>query len=173
MSFERFLAQHRPLLAKIARIHVLDPDDLPGLSFLAWHEAQATYRPDAGASLETWAVRRFDVLCLRERSQGRYGLDLDDGDAALPEAALSQLSISDEAAIFSILEPEPEQTVAERNFFGLHGKIVAAALDGCSVAEIAARARITPRRVNQVIAEMTQKRSPGQTDLFDFDLAPV
>lgn len=137
---------------------------------IAWHEASATYDPSAGASLETWAVRKFETLCLRERSQGRFGLTLDDADAAFPEAALSRLSISDDAAIFNVLEPELEPAVAERSFFGLNGKIVDAALDGCSIAQIAERAGVTPRRVNQILAEMTQSRSASpQTDLFDLE----
>lgn len=170
MNFDDFFDRFNPLLAKLARAHGLDIDDLPGLAYLAWHEASASYDPRAGASPATWAVRRFEVLALRERSQGRYGLALDDGDGALPEATLARLSISDDQAIFDLLEPEPEPAVAKRRFFGLQGKIIDAALDGCSVTEIADRVGVTPRRVNQLIAEMTEKRgSSPQLDLFDLD----
>lgn len=166
MIFEEFLTNYHPLLAKIARTHGLAPGDIPGLAYLAWHEASESYRADAGASFSTWSARRFEALCLRERAQGRHGLALD-GDNPLPEAALARLSVSEDAAIFDVLEPEPELEVAERSFFGLHGRIIDAALDGSNIAQIAERAGVTPRRVNQIIAEMTQKRSIShQADLF-------
>lgn len=111
MIFNDFFDCYRPLLAKIARSHGVDPDDVPGLAWLAWAEAQASYRPDVGASLAAWCVRKFECFCRRERAQARYGLALDDTEA------------------------------------------------GCSVGEIAARAGVTPRRVNQIIAEMTKKKN--------------
>lgn len=169
LSFEAFLADYRRRLAKIATIHGIDPGDVPGIAFIAWHEASASYNPGSGAAFTTWAVRRFETLCLRERSQGLYGLALDDELATVPEAALARLSVSDDQAIFNVLEPEPEPLVP-KSYFGLQGKIIDAALDGCDTAQIAVRAGVTPRRVNQLIAEMTQKRSSAtQTDLFDLE----
>jgi len=166
-DFFEFYRKNNSLLKKIALAHGLDGGDIPGTAWLAWHDAGQTYRPDRGATLETWALRRFEHACRRYAAQGRYGAELDaDGDDRYMPI------VSDDAAIFAVIEPEPERILqVPSSGGGMTGEICRAAAAGLSVTQIAARVGRTPRRINQIFAQM-QPPDPNcryrQTTLFDF-----
>ncbi|WP_024299748.1 sigma factor [Methylomicrobium lacus] len=162
MIFEKFFNKNKCFLYKTARSFNIESGDILGTAWLSWHDASKTYRPDRGATLETWALRQFEHACRRYAAQGRYGaeLDADGDDRDMP-------IVSDDAAIFAVIEPEPERILQVPRFGGgITGEVWRAAAAGKSVAEIASRVGRTPRRINQLLAKM--RPDPQQTTLFDF-----
>jgi len=170
MKFDEFFNKNKRLLYKVAVIHGLEEGDVPGTAWLSWHDASQTYRPDAGARFETWASRIFETACRRYAAQQRFGVELDAPDFG--ESQTPHPAISDDAAIFEVLEPEPEKILEIAPFGGgLTGEICRAAAAGLSVAQIAARVGRTPRRVNQIFAKMRPDPKAPYQQMTLFDLA--
>jgi len=166
-DFFEFYHKNNDLLNKIGVAHHLEVGDVPGTAWLSWHEASRSYRASKGAAFETWAIRQFENACRRYAAQRRFGVELDDTDSDD-----LRLSISDEEAIFSVLEPEPEQALdLPRSGGGVLGEITRAAAEGLTIAEIAIRVRRTPRRVNQIFAKMRPDPNPPYQQMTLFDLA--
>jgi len=168
MKFEEFFSKNKCLLYKIAGAFDIESGDILGTAWLSWHDASRSYRADRGAAFETWATQKFENSCRRYAAQRRFGVELDSpyfGESQTPHPA-----ISDDAAIFAALEPEPEKILEIPAFGGgLTGEICRAAAAGLSTTQIAARVGRTPRRVNQIFAKMRPDPSP-QMSLFDLTL---
>jgi len=166
-DFFEFYHKNRASLNKIALAHRLEAGDILGTAWLSWHDASQTYRPDAGARFETWASRIFENACRRYAGQQRFGVDLDADHSDDRDAPI----VSDDVAIFAVLEPEPEKILEiPTSGGGLTGEICRAAAAGLSVSQIAARVGRTPRRVNQIFAKMRPDPNPPYQQMTLFDL---
>jgi len=171
MRFDEFFNKSKRLLYKIAIAHGLEEGEVPGTAWLSWHDASRSYRADRGAAFETWATQKFENWCRRYAAQRRSGVELDSPDFG--ESQTPHPAISDDAAIFAVLEPEPEKILEiPTSGGGLTGEICRAAAAGLSVSQIAARVGRTPRRVNQIFAKMRPdpKAPYQQMSLFDLTL---
>lgn len=84
-TFNEFITRNRGKIARHAAARGLELADARQEAWLAWDEANRTWSPAGGASLNTWAMRKLKARLLDLGQQARFGLDLD-ADGA-PELA--------------------------------------------------------------------------------------
>lgn len=145
-----------PFVATLARKYNLPVADARQEAFLVAVELAPKFDPNRRASLETFLfshlrrrLQRQAPLCAAEIDENQSFEDEEEEHDPFPG---QEEKIKMIAASWSLR----------------HGKVAEMALESNSVAEIAEKLKITPRRVRQILADLTKKqeKEDGQLDLF-------
>ncbi|MEW5792583.1 MAG: sigma factor [Pseudomonadota bacterium] len=146
-----------PFVAGLARKYNVDLADARQEAFLVAAELTHKFDPDRGANLETFL---FSHLRRRlQRQAPLCGVELEENHAVMGEDEGQDHQVGDEEKIIKI--------AASWSF--LHGKVADFALQSMSTSEIAGKLSITPRRVRQILDELSRvtAKDNGQLSLFD------
>lgn len=145
-----------PFVAALARRYNLDLEDCRQEAFLAAAELADKFDSARGASLETFLfshlrrrLQRQAPLCAVEIDENQTFAGQNE---ELDPPAAGEEKIKKIAASWSLR----------------HGMVAEMALKSKSTSEIAEKLKLTPRRVRQILAELTSKPAmvEGQLDLF-------
>lgn len=156
VDFAVKLMRH-PFVATLARKYNLDLEDARQEAFLVAAELAHKFDPNRGATLETFLFSH-----LRRRLQRQAPLCAAEFDEN------KEVTCADEEQDHHLGDEEIIIKIAASWSF-LHGKVANFALQSMSTSEIAGKLSITPRRVRQILDELSRvaAKDNGQLSLFD------
>lgn len=153
-DFNGFWEVHHPQISRMAR-RVGSQHDLLGEAWICWTEATKTLDPNRGVSQEGWALRRLHDRCRRWRAGERFGLELDaelaDHTPGAGDPLVLLLQQEDEAEAAAAVAAVVKRLTSGG---GTVADVIRGAAEGLSSKEIAARAGVSVRRVNQILSSL-------------------
>lgn len=145
-----------PFVANLARKYNLPINDARQEAFLVAAELAHKFDPARGASLETFLFSH--LLPRLQRQAPLCRLEVDE---------IQELAAQDEEQVPTGKDEEIINKIASSWSFR-HKQVAELALQAKSAPEIAKKLNLTPRRVRQILAEMTSRPAvvEGQLNLF-------